>query len=104
MTLIFSRDPLWSQTTKGGFRQQIFVMYHATAWENVSYILREGFKDSQGSRLTLGSGLYVSRDKGKAELYGEVCCKLLAYPGKTYGVWNPKDPLRFSWNRHHSSA
>ena len=104
MALIFSKDPVWSQTTKSGFQQQIFVMYHATARENVSNILQEGFKNSQGSTLTLGSGLYVSRDKDKAESYGEVCFKLLVYPGKTYGVWDPEDPLRFKWNRDHSSA
>ena len=99
MALIFSRDPAWSQTTKSGFRQQVFVMYHATKRvSNVASILEQGFKISQGNKsYMLGDGLYVSRDIEKTLGYGEVCFKLLVYPGKTLAVCSMEEPLRTTW-------
>jgi len=79
-------------------------MYHATLPKNVSAILEQGFKNSQGSGNLLGSGIYVSRDITKTEQYGPVCFKLLVYPGKTYGVCQRNDPMRTSWHGEHSSA
>ena len=43
MSTLFAKDPVWSQTTKSGFRHQVFVMYHSTKkenvkqWPNISY-------------------------------------------------------------------
>jgi len=110
MALVFSRDPVWSQTTKSGFRQQVFVMYHATLAQHVTSIINNGFRNSQGSvnshggNLVLGDGLYVSKDKNKAEPYGEVCFKLLVYPGKAFGVYDGNDPEKTTWNKNYSSA
>ena len=108
MAQIFSRDPVWSQTTKSGFRQQVFVMYHATRdVANVADILDQGFKISQGGaarNLALGDGLYVSRDIEKTLGYGDVCFKLLVYPGKTVLVEEQGDPMRTSWQGEYSSA
>jgi len=111
MAQIFSRDPVWSQTTRSGFRQQVFIMYHSTKNpENVSSILHNGFKISQkGSTwrpgLLLGDGVYVTRDIEKTIGYGDVCFKLLVYPGKTFIVDDdtPQEE-RVSWQREHSSA
>jgi len=106
-SLIFSSDPVWSQTTKSGFRQQVFVMFHATREiENVAGVLDQGFKISQskGRNLLLGDGLYVSRDILKTQEYGEVCFKLLVYPGKAVRVTEMEDPLRTTWQSEYSSA
>jgi len=111
MAQIFSRDPVWSQTTRSGFRQQVFIMYHSTVNpQNVSSILHNGFKISQkGSTwrpgLLLGDGVYVTRDIEKTIGYGDVCFKLLVYPGKTFIVDdNTPQEERVSWQREHSSA
>jgi len=106
-SLIFSSDPVWSQTTKSGFRQQVFAMYHATRnIRNVAEVLDQGFKISQnqGRNLLLGDGLYVSRDIFKTQEYGEVCFKLLVYPGKAVRVTEMNDPFRTSWQSEFSSA
>jgi len=106
MAYVFARDPVWSQTTCSGFRQQVFVMYHATRdVENVRNILSEGFKRSQSSHLLLGDGMYVSRDINKSLNYGEVCFKLLVYPGKTFRVDDSTPELeRKNWQQEYSSA
>jgi len=103
--IIFAKDPVWSQTTRSGFRQQLFVMYHSTDARNVESILSEGFKVSEmKSHLVLGSGLYVSRDLDKAAPYGPVTFKLLVYPGKTKSMIDEDDPLKTSWQQEFSSA
>jgi len=86
-------------------------MYHSTMkTENVSSILRNGFKISQkGSTwrpgLLLGDGVYVTRDIEKTIGYGDVCFKLLVYPGKTFIVDDDTPQQeRVSWQREHSSA
>ena len=105
MALIFSTDAAWGQTTKSGFRQKVFVMYHSTNDpRNVSNILNYGFNISKGSHLLLGDGLYVSRDIEKTVRYGPVCFKLLVYLGKTLGVEKWQDPMRQAWQEEYSSA
>lgn len=91
---LFSTNPTWSQTTKSGFRQQIFVMYHSTQVENVESIIENGFDISTGQGKLLGNGLYVTRDIQKTLPYGNVCFRLLVYPGKSLCVTNLNDSLR----------
>jgi len=82
-------------------------MFHATREiENVAGVLDQGFKISQskGRNLLLGDGLYVSRDILKTQEYGEVCFKLLVYPGKAVRVTEMEDPLRTTWQSEYSSA
>jgi len=86
-------------------------MYHSTKDSNsVRDILEKGFNISQNDpndpqrNLTLGDGLYVSRDIEKTLGYGNICFKLLVYPGKTYQVTDIKDELRTKWHKEHSSA
>ncbi|XP_023322799.1 uncharacterized protein LOC111697135 [Eurytemora carolleeae] len=101
---IFAKDPVWVQTTRSGFRQQLFVMYHSTREvENVARILDEGFNLS-GSDKVLGNGLYVSRDLNKSAPYGPVTFKLLVYPGKTKTIQRSDDPLKTSWHKEFSAA
>jgi len=111
MALIFARDPVWSQTTRSGFRQQVFIMYHSTkSPENVGRILQSGFNISQRGEsgnpaLLLGDGLYVSRDIEKTLAYGSVCFKLLVYPGKTFIVQDTTTAEeRLGWQKDNSSA
>jgi len=105
-SILFARDPVWSQTTRSGFRQQVFVMYHATRTvENVEKILNEGFKvATMQPHLILGGGLYVSRDISKSQAYGPVIFKLLVYPGKTKTITERGDPMMLTWNKEFSSA
>ena len=82
-------------------------MYHATRHpERVLDIIRDGFKRSQASHLLLGDGLYVSRDIYKTQDYGEVCFKLLVYPGRTFVVENgtPEEERKRGWQQEFSSA
>lgn len=86
-------------------------MYHSTRrTENVGAILDSGFKISQRGEsgnpdLLLGDGLYVSRDIEKTLSYGNVCFKLLVYPGKTFMVQNDTTAEdRVHWQKEHSSA
>jgi len=107
MSQIFSRDPVWSQTTRSGFRQQVFIMYHSTRQvENVESILNSGFNITQRPETLLGNGLYVSRDIEKTLNYGDVCFKLLVYPGKTFQVQDdtPEEHRLRLWQKDHSSA
>lgn len=105
MPYFFAKDPVFSQTTKSGFCQQVFVMYHATKdVENVESILKTGFRRSDGPNKILGDGLYVSKDIEKTLPYGDVCFKLLVYPGKTYVVEKMSDPDITSWQKDYSSG
>jgi len=81
-------------------------MYHATHPRNVVDIIENGFNRSQGAErnLLFGDGLYVSRDIEKTLGYGDVCFKLLVYPGKTLRVESLEDPLRTTWHKKFSSA
>ena len=82
-------------------------MYHSTRQsESVMNIIRGGFNRSQSSHLLLGDGLYVSRDIFKTQDYGEVCFKLLVYPGKTFVVDNstPEEERKRGWHQEYSSA
>ena len=97
-------DPVFSQTTKSGFIQRVYVMYHGTPYENVEPILRHGFRPSDATGKLLGAGIYVSRDEAKTVNYGEICLKLLVYPGRTKRVVREDDPDRTSWQRDHGSA
>lgn len=103
---MFARDPVWSQTTCSGFRQQVFVMYHSTKEpDRVETILKEGFKISQRPNTLLGDGLYVTRDIHKTLQYGDVCFKLLVYPGKTFVVNDDTPPEeRLKWQKEFSSG
>jgi len=104
-SIIFAKDPVWVQTTRSGFRNQIFVMYHSTKREYIQDILTNGLKVSdKKEHLVLGSGLYVSRDLNKAKPYGHFTLKLLVYPGKTKTVVDPDDPLKTEWQQEFSSA
>ena len=86
-------------------------MYHATTPDAVRDIYQDnGFNRSQGKRkngvnLFLGDGVYVTRDISKTLQYGQVCFKLLVYPGKTFIVddTTPEEE-RTKWQNEYSSA
>ena len=84
---------------------QVFVMYHATSPGAVRDILLNGFNRSQGKRMMLGDGVYVTRNIQKTLHYGEVCFKLLVYPGKTFIVddTTPEEE-RTKWHNEYGSA
>jgi len=105
-SILFAKDPVWVQTTRSGFRQQVFVMYHSPrAVEMVESIVENGFKPSDpNNKQVLGCGVYVSRDIAKASIYGRITFKMLVYPGKTKTIIDKDDPLRTSWQTEFSSA
>ena len=95
--------PVFSQKTTGGFKQEVYVMFHGTKPKNVAPILRNGFIPSNPHRM-LGSGIYVSKDVGKVASYGSVTLKLLVYTGNVRRITFQKDPNRTSWRDEHSSG
>lgn len=82
---------------------QVYVMFHGTKPKNVAPILRNGFDPSNPHKM-LGSGIYVSKDVGKAAPYGSVTLKLLVYPGNVRKITSQSDPHRTSWRDDHSSG
>merc|ERR1719291_475175 len=60
---------------------------------------------SIGRRMMLGDGVYVTRNIQKTLHYGEVCFKLLVYPGKTFIVddTTPEEE-RTKWHTEYGSA
>jgi len=78
-------------------------MFHGTKPKNVAPILRNGFDPSNPHKM-LGSGIYVSKDVGKAAPYGSVTLKLLVYPGNVRKITSQSDPHRTSWRDDHSSG
>jgi len=99
---------VYRQEISSGHIQKVFVMYHGTSPGNASYILREGFKPSRVSStvhgMLLGQGVYVSRDKRKAMMYGKVVLKLLVYTGKTCHILTNNLKVRSTWHHSFDSA
>ena len=101
----FSDHAVWCNTTRSGFRQQAFIMYHGTKNEHTAArILQEGFRVSTGQDQMLGNGIYVSATKAKARRYGRVTLKLLVYPGRVKRINYQGHPQQKTWQENYSSA
>ena len=73
-----------------------FIMYHGTSAHAAHKIQREGFKPSTHGML--GRGVYLSRDRLKAQRYGATILKLEVDLGRSAKITQQGDPLQKTWH------
>ncbi|XP_063344830.1 uncharacterized protein LOC134638240 [Pelmatolapia mariae] len=81
----------------------VYTMYHGTSIANARLILASGFQQSQGGML--GKGVYVSRDKKKAERYplnnsptDRVVLELRVRVGRVKRIDKDNHPMQYTWS------
>ncbi|XP_030273128.1 uncharacterized protein LOC115581824 [Sparus aurata] len=81
----------------------VYTMYHGTSVANARLIIANGFRQSSGGML--GKGVYVSRDRKKAERYplksnpsDRVALKLSVRVGRVIRINIDNHPLQYTWN------
>ncbi|CAJ1401539.1 unnamed protein product [Effrenium voratum] len=85
-----------SGNASNGSTGRVMTMYHGTSAANVQSIKQNGFRPSSSGML--GPGVYVSRDRQKAEKYGDTVLELDVRPGKTKKITSQNDALRTTWH------
>ncbi|XP_045890198.1 uncharacterized protein LOC123959908 [Micropterus dolomieu] len=83
----------------------VYKMYHGTSVASARLIIANGFKQSSGGLL--GKGVYVSRDKKKAERYplfslpsNRVIFELCVRVGRVKRIDKDNHPLQLTWSAH----
>lgn len=83
----------------------VYTMYHGTSIANARLIIANGFQQSQGGML--GNGVYVSRDKNKAQRYplnsspaNRVVLELRVRLGRVKRIDKDNHPMQYTWNKH----
>ncbi|KAE8292322.1 hypothetical protein D5F01_LYC09689 [Larimichthys crocea] len=81
----------------------VYTMYHGTSIANARLIIANGFKQSSGGML--GKGVYVSRDKRKAERYplhnnpsDRVALELRVRVGRVKRIDKDNHPMQYTWS------
>lgn len=81
----------------------VYAMYHGTTVAHTRLILANGFQPSSGGML--GKGVYVSRDKTKAQRYplnskfgDRVVLELRVRVGRVKRIDRDNHPLQYTWN------
>ncbi|CAN9513347.1 unnamed protein product [Ophioblennius macclurei] len=81
----------------------VYVMYHGTSVACARLIITKGFQ--QSSKGMLGKGVYVSRDRKKAERYplnasnsDRVVLELRVRVGRVKRIDKDNHPLQYTWN------
>lgn len=81
----------------------IYIMYHGTSVVNARSIIANGFQQSTGGML--GKGVYVSRDKNKAERYplssnpsDRVVLELHVRVGRVKRIDQDNHPMQYTWS------
>ncbi|XP_060895032.1 uncharacterized protein LOC132974775 [Labrus mixtus] len=81
----------------------VYTMYHGTSIANARIIIASGFRQSSGGML--GKGVYVSRDKRKAERYplknnpdDRVVLELGVRVGRVKRIDQDNHPMQYTWN------
>ncbi len=92
------------ERSPGGFREQVFIMFHGTDDKNADSILTNGFKLSDHNSKMLGKGIYVSFDFDKAAKNGNVVFKLLVYAGMVCKIDRRGHPMQKAWQAKFDSA
>ncbi|XP_041643552.1 uncharacterized protein LOC121509868 [Cheilinus undulatus] len=89
-----------SQTPKDS---SVYTMYHGTSLPSARLIIANGFVQSQGGML--GKGVYVSRDKKKAERYplksnpsDRVVLELRVQVGRVKRIDQDNHPMQYTWS------
>lgn len=80
-----------------------YTMYHGTSIGNGRLIIANGFRQSSGGML--GKGVYVSRDKKKAERYpigsndsDRVVLELRVRVGRVKRIDRDNHPMQYTWS------
>ncbi|XP_037536603.1 uncharacterized protein LOC119413617 [Nematolebias whitei] len=80
----------------------VYTMYHGTSVANARLIVANGFK--QSPKGMLGNGVYVSRDRKKAERYplnspsDRVVLELHVRVGRVKRIDIDNHPMQYTWN------
>nr|XP_033774711.1 uncharacterized protein LOC117347637 isoform X2 [Geotrypetes seraphini] len=82
---------------------RIYTMYHGTKVQTARMIIQNGFQQSSGGML--GPGVYISRDKKKAQRYplntslsDKVVLKLRVNVGKVKKIDQDNHPMQKTWH------
>lgn len=81
----------------------VYTMYHGTSLSNARLIITNGFQQSSGGML--GKGVYVSRDRRKAERYplksnpsDRVVLELRVRIGRVKRIDQDNHPMQYTWS------
>ncbi|TNN42823.1 hypothetical protein EYF80_046992 [Liparis tanakae] len=81
----------------------LYAMYHGTSVANARLIIASGFRQSPGGML--GKGVYVTRDKKKAERYplknassDRVVLELRVHVGRVKRIDKDNHPMQYTWS------
>uniref|UniRef100_A0A672JNA7 Grass carp reovirus (GCRV)-induced gene 2p n=1 Tax=Salarias fasciatus TaxID=181472 RepID=A0A672JNA7_SALFA len=81
----------------------VYTMYHGTSVASARLIIAKGFEQSQKGML--GKGVYVSRDRKKAQRYplnarnsDRVVLELRVRVGRVKRIDKDDHPLQYTWN------
>ncbi|XP_068559182.1 grass carp reovirus (GCRV)-induced gene 2p [Cebidichthys violaceus] len=81
----------------------VYTMYHGTSEASARTIIANGFQQSSGGML--GKGVYVSRDKKKAERYplksnasDRVVLELRVRVGRVKRIDKDSHPMQYTWS------
>lgn len=81
----------------------VYTMYHGTSVTNAKLIIANGFQQSSGGML--GKGVYISRDKKKAQRYplngnaqNRVVLELRVRVGRVKRIDTDNHPMQYTWN------
>ncbi|KAA8592397.1 hypothetical protein FQN60_017852, partial [Etheostoma spectabile] len=81
----------------------VYTMFHGTSIANARLIIANGFQQSSGGML--GKGVYVSRDKKKAERYplknalsDRVVLELRVHVGRVKRIDIDNHPMQYTWS------
>lgn len=81
----------------------VYTMYHGTSVADARLIIANGFRQSSGGML--GKGVYVSRDKKKAERYplksndsDRVVLELRVRVGRVKRIDKDNHPMQYTWS------
>lgn len=81
----------------------VYTMYHGTSIANARLIIANGFQQSQKGML--GKGVYVSRDKSKAQRYplnnspaDRVVLELRVRVGRVKRIDKDDHPMQYTWS------
>ncbi|CAK6950137.1 uncharacterized protein LOC128364946 [Scomber scombrus] len=81
----------------------VYTMYHGTSVANAQIIIANGFQQSSGGML--GKGVYVSRDKKKADRYplknlpsDRVSLELHVCVGRVKRIDKDNHPMQYTWS------
>ncbi len=83
----------------------VYTMYHGTSIANARLIITHGFQQSSSGML--GKGVYVSRNKKKAERYplhsnpsDRVALELRVRVGRVKRIDKDNHPMQYTWSSH----